>query len=55
MRVIVLAAGQGKRLGTLNNGYPKCLLKINGETLIERLLNQFSLLKIDDITIVVGY
>ena len=36
MKVIILAAGKGTRLGKLNNSRPKCLLEINGNSLIER-------------------
>ena len=28
MKVIILAAGKGTRLGKLNNNKPKCLLKL---------------------------
>lgn len=52
-RAIILAAGEGKRL--LNNSCPKCLLKINNETILTRLLNQLFSFGINDITIVVGY
>jgi len=54
MRVIILAAGAGTRMGT-SNLMPKCLLKINGTTIIERLINQLQSLHINDITLVVGY
>jgi choline kinase len=52
-RAIILAAGEGKRL--LGNSSPKCLLKINNETILKRLLKQLLLFEIYDITIVVGY
>jgi len=55
MKVIILAAGEGKRMDIPNGGRPKCLLEINGRTIIERLLKQISYLQIKDITIVVGY
>lgn len=37
MRVIILAAGEGKRIRSLTDS-PKCLLKINGEAIIDRTL-----------------
>ena len=54
MRSIILAAGCGKRMHYSNNK-PKCLLKINGKTLLERLLNQLKMSQVEDISIVVGY
>ena len=39
MRAILLAAGRGTRLGPLGAGRPKCLLRLGGRTLIERLID----------------
>jgi len=55
LKAIILAAGEGKRLNMQSDNLPKCLLKINGKTLLERLLNQLFSIEIDDITLVVGY
>ncbi len=55
MKAIILAAGEGKRLNMQSDNFPKCLLKINGKTLLERLLKQLFSKEIDDIKIVVGY
>ncbi len=54
MKAVILAAGRGTRLGGLTMKMPKCLLEIDGVTLLERtvaLLNEY---KINDIMIVVG-
>src|SRR5690606_21536364 len=40
MQAIILAAGMGKRLGELTKDNTKCMVKVNGMTLINRLLNQ---------------
>ena len=40
MRYLILLAGMGKRMGNAQAGLPKCLIDINGELLIERLLRQ---------------
>jgi len=40
MRYLILAAGVGRRLGEVGAGFPKCLLDVNGETVIGRLLRQ---------------
>ena len=55
MNVIILAAGMGSRMGLLTKNKPKCFLKINGETLINRLLRQLRNLGVKDISIVTGY
>jgi histidinol-phosphate/aromatic aminotransferase/cobyric acid decarboxylase-like protein/choline kinase len=55
MQAIILAAGMGKRLGDLTKENTKCMVKVCGTTLIERLLNQISQHKFNQIVIVVGY
>lgn len=48
MKCIILAAGQGKRIDQVTKNKPKCLIKINKETLLERqikLLNHLKLKK----------
>ena len=55
MNVIILAAGMGSRMKNLTANQPKCFLKINGISLIERLINQLKKLKVKDISIVTGY
>ncbi len=58
MQAIILAAGMGKRLGELTQNNTKCMLKVNGVTLIERLLSQLDAVhpyKMERIVIVTGY
>ena len=58
MQAIILAAGMGKRLGELTQNNTKCMVKVNGVTLIERLLNQLDNVKschLNRIVIVTGY
>jgi histidinol-phosphate/aromatic aminotransferase/cobyric acid decarboxylase-like protein/choline kinase len=55
MQAIILAAGMGKRLGDLTKENTKCMVKVCGITLIERLLNQIAAQKFSQIVIVVGY
>lgn len=55
MQAIILAAGMGKRLGNLTNNNTKCMVKVNGVTMIERMLSQLDRLNLSSITIVVGY
>lgn len=55
MQAIILAAGMGKRLKDLTKNNPKCMVKVNGVTLIDRMLHQLDRLQLDRIIIVVGY
>ena len=40
MQAIILAAGMGKRLKELTQNNTKCMVKVNGVSLIDRLLHQ---------------
>jgi len=55
MKAIILAAGEGSRLGTICEGQPKCLIKIEDNTLLEIQINTLHACGIDDIFIVRGY
>ena len=55
MQAIILAAGMGSRLKELTKNNTKCMVKVNGITLIDRMLHQIEKNKIDRIIIVVGY
>ena len=55
MQAIILAAGMGKRLKELTQNNTKCMVKVNGVTLIERMLHQIEKQKVSRIVIVVGY
>lgn len=55
MQAIILAAGMGKRLGEMTKDDTKCMIKVGGTTLIERLLSQLDKYKLESVTIVVGY
>lgn len=55
MQAIILAAGMGKRLKDLTAGNTKCMVKVNGVTLIERMLSQLDSQQLSKIVIVVGY
>lgn len=54
-RAVVLAAGYGTRMAPINTDTPKGLLKVQGEKLIERTLNQLHSVGITEIYIVVGF
>ena len=55
MQAIILAAGMGKRLGALTHDNTKCMIRVGGKTLIERLLCQLDRLCLERIILVVGY
>lgn len=55
MQAIILAAGMGKRLKELTRDNPKCMVEVNGETLIKRMLRQIERLHLSRIVIVVGF
>lgn len=52
---IIMAAGTASRFVPLSAEYPKGLLEVKGEILIERQIRQLKEAGVDDITIVVGY
>lgn len=55
MQAIILAAGMGKRLKELTQNNTKCMVRVNGETLISRMLHQIEKQHLSRIVIVVGY
>lgn len=55
MQAVILAAGMGKRLKDLTAENTKCMVKVNGVTLIDRMLHQLESLELQRIVIVVGY
>lgn len=52
---IILAAGNGHRMGRLTVDRPKCLLEIGGTPLIERQLASLDACGIREVTVVIGY
>ena len=56
MQAVILAAGMGRRLGEYTENNTKCMVRVNGETLISRMLHQLEALgSIDRVIIVIGY
>lgn len=55
MQALILAAGMGKRLGKYTSDNTKCMLKINGKTLIERAIEALVDAGVHKLIIVVGY
>ena len=56
MQAIFLAAGMGRRLKELTSNATKCMVEVNGQTMIERALHNLESLKcVDNIIFVIGY
>ena len=55
VRVIILAAGQGKRLLPLTAEVPKALLDIGGKSLVQRQIEAFAANGLKDFVVITGY
>ena len=55
MQGLILAAGMGKRLKDLTRDDTKCMVKVNGVRLIDRLLSQLAKLGLRRTVLVTGY
>lgn len=55
MQAMILAAGMGKRLKELTKNNTKCMVEVNGVSLIDRMLHQIDKQNLSKIIIVVGY
>ncbi len=55
MQAVILAAGMGKRLKDLTKNNAKCMVEVNGISLIERALHILDKKSLTKIVIVVGY
>lgn len=52
---VILAAGVGRRLGGGQAEHPKCLLVLEGRTLLDRMLDALEETGVREVTIVVGH
>lgn len=55
MKAILLAAGVGKRLWSVTQHRPKCLIEFGGRSLLDRSLESLSANHVDQVLLVVGY
>lgn len=55
MRAIILAAGVGRRIGGEEGHPPKCLLKFNGKTLLQRHLELLRQCGVRELAVAVGF
>lgn len=55
MKAVIIAAGPGTRLRPLTANQPKCMLEINGVSILQRLILRFKEQGIEDVTVIRGY
>jgi choline kinase len=55
MKAVILAAGVGSRLRPLTDNMPKCLVEVNGISILERQIEALARPEIEEIVIVCGY
>ena len=55
MQAVILAAGMGKRLKDLTRNNAKCMIQVNGVTLIERAMRILDKKQLSRIVVVVGF
>lgn len=55
IKAIILAAGEGTRLRPYTEDKPKCLVEVNGVSLLDRQLAVLNSAGIDEITLIGGY
>ena len=54
-KAIIIAAGLGSRLGDLTKDTPKCMLKINGKSILQRQLDAYRANGITQFSVIRGY
>ena len=54
-KAVVIAAGLGSRLKSMTEDTPKCMLKINGKTILQHQIDAYNNCGISDISVVRGY
>ena len=55
MQALMLAAGKGSRLGRYTKDNTKCMLEVNGKTLLERCIDALKEANINKLILVLGY
>ena len=55
MKILILAAGKGTRLKELTRDNPKCLVKLDGKSIIHYQLDIFKNFNVEDIVLIAGY
>ena len=55
MKALILAAGEGKRMGPLTENRPKPMLPVAGRPFLEHTISALKSAGVDDVTILTGY
>ncbi len=55
LKVVVCAAGQGKRISDITTNCPKPMIKVGRKSILEYMLDNFSAFGLKEIIIIVGY
>ena len=55
MKAVILAAGQGTRIRSVHGERPKCLIEVDGSTILDHQLEALSKAGVYEVAIVVGY
>lgn len=55
IKAIILAASKGEEFGSLTDDKPKCMIEIQGKTILENQIATLNSCMIKDISVVVGY
>jgi L-glutamine-phosphate cytidylyltransferase len=55
LKAIIVAAGMGRRLSPYTDDRPKCLVEINGKSILARQVDAYRAAGVDEIVIVRGY
>jgi len=54
-KAIILAAGQGKRLGSLTASLPKCLLEVDGKPILQHQVDTLRAAGVSEFVVVTGF
>jgi choline kinase len=54
-RAIIVAAGMGSRLAPYTDDRPKCLVEVNGKSILQRQLEAYRAAGVDEVCVVRGY
>ena len=55
MKLIIIAAGKSSRLRTITEGSPKTLLKVNGKTILNQIIENACFAGINHFVVITGY
>ncbi len=55
VRAILISGGRGSRMGSIGLDTPKCLLRINGKSIIRKQVESLRECGVEDISVVAGY